>query len=86
MLRIWKYLPLLVLFDGTEGRPAREADKGTVSEVVNENASDAMTYSPLRSRTKKYFRILTGIIPEHATLQQSWAGHGASSMVIQRSY
>lgn len=39
-LSIRKYVPLPVLFDAAEGRPAREADNGTVREVANENAID----------------------------------------------
>lgn len=35
-----KYFPLPVLLDGTEGRPTREADNGTVREVANEKAID----------------------------------------------
>lgn len=45
MLSIWKYVHPPVLFDGGEGRPAKEADRGTVSEVTNENAIDATAYS-----------------------------------------
>lgn len=44
MLSVWKHVPLRVLFDGTEDRPAREADKGTVSEVANENAIDVISF------------------------------------------
>lgn len=39
-LSIRKHVPLPVLFHATEGRPAREADNGTVREVANENAID----------------------------------------------
>jgi hypothetical protein len=44
-LSIRKYVLLPVLFDAAEGRPAREADNGTVVEVANENAIDATTFS-----------------------------------------
>jgi len=44
MLSIWKYVHPPVLFDGGEGRPAKEADRGTVSEVTNENAIDVVSF------------------------------------------
>lgn len=44
MLSTWKYVPLFVLFDEVEGRPAREADRGTVSDVANENAIDVVQF------------------------------------------
>jgi hypothetical protein len=61
-LNIWKFVPLLVLFDGVEGRPAREADRGTVSEVANENAIDVVSFQSTPCCTRMGLGITTPVI------------------------
>lgn len=62
MLSIWKYVPLSVLFDGVEGRPAREADRGTVSEVANENTIEVVPFQSTPCCTRMGLGIMVLVI------------------------